>query len=531
MDSSTRRRILALWLPRLPTDRLRRRAEGAHKPNAKGAHKQNAPETNIKDAPLVIAGRANNALYVYALNRSAQRLGLHRGQPLANARAMIEGLAVRPADEKADLALLESIADWCDRFTPLVSTDPPEGLLLDITGVAHLFGGEAAMLSHVREKIAAQGFAVQAAIAGTSLAARALARFANSTIALPGEDAPTVSQLPIAALDCGEDKLRALKRAGLKTIAQVTTRGRAELVARLGAAFLTRLHVMLGAEEKPLTPRRPLPDLSAAQRFAEPVVTQEVISKSLHTLAIALSEILERQGQGLRLLEAVFFRADGKVERITVRTGAPLRDPDVMLRLLNQRLDALADPLDPGFGFDLIKLEACLAEETHPTEASFDADENARWQIAYLTDRLSARFGEHRVQRFVPQDTHIPEAQSVAIPAQDRDFDGDWTPKRRQNDPPLRPLRMLEKPEEIYFVAASVPDGPPARFRWRRAQFDVTRAEGPERIAMDWWRHEKPTRDYFRVETREGQRFWLYRDGLYRENNLHPRWYLQGIFA
>jgi protein ImuB len=198
---------------------------------------------------------------------------------------------------------------------------------------------------------------------------------------------------------------------------------------------------------------------------------------------------------------------------------------------LNQRLDALADPLDPGFGFDLIRLEACLAEKTHAAEASFDTEENARWQINFLLDRLSARFGEHRVQRFVPQDTHIPEAQGVAVPAQERDFTGVWTAKRREADPPLRPLRLLEKPEEIHAVMASVPDGPPARFRWRRAQFDVARAEGPERIAMEWWRHEKPTRDYFRVETREGQRFWLYRDGLHDQNGLHPRWYLQGIFA
>ena len=507
-----------MWFPRLPTDRLRRLACGAHK-------------TDTRDAPLVVAGRTNNALYVYALNRRAQQLGLHPGQPLANARAMVENLPVVPADEKADLALLESIADWCDRFTPLVSVDAPDGLLLDITGVAHLFGGEAAMLRHVREKIAPQGFAVQAAIAGTSLCARALARYAGGTIASPGEDRAAIAPLPIAALDCGEDRLRALKRAGLKTIAQVAERGRAELTARLGIAFLTRLHVMLGAEEKPLAPRRPLPDLSAAQHFAEPVTTQDVIAKSLHDLSKAVSDILERQGQGLRLLEAVFFRADGKVQRIAIRTGAPLRDPDVILRLLNQRLDALADPLDPGFGFDLIRLEARIAEETHPAEASFDADENTRRQIAYLADRLSARFGEHRVQRFVPQDTHIPEAQSVAVPAQDRDFDGAWTRKRREQDPPLRPLRMLDKPEEIHGVLATVPDGPPPRFRWRKAWFQVIRAEGPERIAMDWWRKQNPTRDYYRVETEDGQRFWLYRDGLFRELGLATRWYLQGIFA
>jgi protein ImuB len=508
-----------LWLPRLPTDRLKRA--------------KTAPDVTRADTPLVIAGRASNALFVYALNRSAQQLGLYRGQPLANARAMIDNLAVVPADERADLVLLENIADWCDRFTPLVATDPPDGIFLDITGVAHLFGGEVQMLQHVREKIRAQGFQVQAAIAGTSLAARALAHHANGAITRPGEDRAAIMPLPIAALDCGEDRLRALKRAGLKTIAQVAERGRAELTARLGAHFLTRLHVMLGAEEKPLTPRRPLPDLRAEQRFAEPVVIQDVITKSLHTLAVSLCEILEREGQGLRQLEASFFRADGKVERITVKTGASLRDPDVMLRLLNQRLDALADPLDPGFGFDLIRLEACLAEKIHAAEASFDTEENACWQINFLLDRLSARFGEQRVQRFVAQDTHIPEAQSVAIPAQERDFTGVWARKRQSNDPPLRPLRLLERPEEIHAMAASVPDGAPARFRWRKAQFDVARAEGPERIALEWWKSSKPkpTRDYFRVETKDGQRFWLYRDGLFRELGLATRWYLQGIFA
>ena len=503
----------------------------------------------------MVAGRTNNALFVYALNRDAERLGLYKGQPLANARAMIGNLKVVPADERADLALLENIADWCDRFTPLVSVDPRDGLFLDITGAAHLFGGETAMLKHVAEKIAAQGFAVQAAIAGTSLAARALAHHANGVIAHSGEDKAAIMPLPIAALDCGEDRLRALKRAGLKTIAQVAERGRAELTARLGAHFLTRLHVMLGAEEKPLAPRRALPDLRAEQRFTEPVVTQDIIEKSLHILAVSLCDILEREGQGLRRLEAAFFRADGKVERIAVKTGAPLRDPQVMLRLLGPRLEALADPLDPGFGFDLIRLEACLAEKTYAAETSFDTEENARWQINFLLDRLSARFGEQRVQHFVAQDTHIPEAQGVAVPAQERDFTGVWTRKRQANDPPLRPLRLLEKPEEVHGVMASVPDGPPARFRWRKAQFDVARAEGPERIALEWWKENlrdrltpdrirlkkiklgiapepvPPSRDYFRIETRQGLRFWLYRDGRYRKNGLAQRWYMHGLFA
>ena len=509
---------MALWLPRFSTDRLACLTV---------SHK----ESLARETPLVVAGRANNALYVYALNVAASRQGIYRGQPLANARAMIQNLKIVPADEKADADLLERIADWCDRFTPLVTLDPPHGLLLDITGVAHLFGGEEAMLALVRAKIAAQGFAVQGAIAGTCLAARALARHAKNTIAPPGENARLLAPLPVAALDCGEDIMRAFRRAGLKTIAQVAERGRAELASRFGANFVTRLNVMLGAEEKPLAPRRPLPDFRVEQRFAEPVITKEVIAASLYALAVSLSGMLERDGQGLRHLEAFFFRADGKVERIAVKTGAPLRDADVMLRLLNERLDALADPLDPGFGFDVIRLEASFTEENRIVTTSFDDNENSNWQIAFLVDRLAARFGEHRVQRFVAQDTHIPEAQSVAIPAQDHDFDGTWVRRRKESDPPLRPLRLLEKPEEISAPLFMVPEGAPRRFRWRKADFHVVRAEGPERIAMEWWKKNGLTRDYFRVESERGLRFWLYRDGLQREVGPHPRWYLQGIFA
>jgi protein ImuB len=513
-----------LWFARLACDRLLRKLQF--------------------DAPLVISHKANNALTVYALDARAQRLGLHKGQPLANARAMVQSLCIVPADERADAALLDNIADWCDRFTPLVSLDAPDGLFLDITGAAHLFGGESAMLATVTQRIAAQGFAVRGAIAGTSLAAKALARFAPGAIVSSGGEAERIAPLPITALDCDDKALRALRHAGLKTVGMVAERLHSELSERLGKSFVARLKVILGAEEQPLRPRRPLPDLMSEQRFAEPVVTEDVISASLLTLAESLCGILEREGRGARILQAAFFRADGKVERIAIKTGEPLRDPKVMLRLLRQKLDALADPLDPGFGFDMIRLEAVLAEETKPATISFDSDENARRQIRFLVDRLSVRFGTTRVQRFVPQDTHIPEAAGVAVPAQDDDFTGqDWSLKRRPDDPPRRPLRLLQKPEEISSVLASVPDGPPSRFRWRQCLHEVIRAEGPERIAMEWWRrsvrvsgsdqNKSPglTRDYFRIETRDGQRFWLYRDGLYRQNGFAPRWYLQGIFS
>jgi protein ImuB len=516
------RRILALWLPRLPTDRLTRRAKVARE-SSRGSQ---------FDAPLIVSAKLGNALHVYALETRAARLGLYKGQPLANARAMVQPLAIVPADESADTALLDGIADWCDRFTPLVTLDSPDGLFLDITGAAHLFGGEAVMLALVVQKITEQGFAVRAAIAGTSLSARALARYAHTSVVPPGGEAAAVASLPIGALDCDAKTGRALHHAGLKTISQVAERLASELSERLGKAFVTRLMVMQGAAEQPLQPRRPMPDLMTEQHFAEPVVTQDAIAASLLSLAQSLGDILERQGRGVRVLEAAFFRADGNVERIAIKTGEAVRDSKVMLRLLRQKLDALADPLDAGFGFDLIRLEALLAEETRPGTISFDSDENARRQIAFLVDRLSVRFGEHRVQRFVPQDTHIPEAAGVAVPAQDRDFGTqNWTIKRRPGDPPRRPLRLLEKPEEIAAAMPVAPDGPPQSFRWRECLFEIAHVEGPERIAMEWWRTVKPTRDYIRIEATSGQRFWIYRDGLHVQNKLAPRWYLQGIFA
>lgn len=473
----------------------------------------------------------NNALYVQALDARAHRLGLYQGQPLANARAMVQALTIIPADDKEDLKLLEQIAEWCDRFTPYVALDPPDGLILDITGAAHLFGGEAAMLTHVTWKMETQGFTVQAAMAGTASAARALAKFAPGHIAAPGAESDALARLPVAALGVDEKIIAALRRAGLKTIGQVVERQRDELAARFGKGFVTALEMLLGRHDQPVSPRRPLPDLMAEQRFADPIVAEDAIAASLLSLAQSLSGVLEQRGLGLRRLGASFFRADGQVRRLDMKLGGASRDAARVIKLLQEKLAALSNPLDAGFGFDVIRLEAMLTERTEAVITSFDSNENARREVEYLTDRLSVRHGEARVLRFAPQDTHIPEAQSAAIPAQARDFAQDaWPPRRPAGDPPLRPLRLFEKPEEITVPFATAPDGPPSIFRWRRAQFKVSRTEGPERIAMEWWRQENPTRDYFRVETADGQRFWLYRDGLYSEKT-HPRWFLHGIFA
>jgi len=524
--SRNRRRILSLWLPRLPIDRIKRQL-----------WRSNAAPAN----PCIVVAKQNNALQISALDDAAARLGLEPGLPLANARAICPQLQIFDADEAADAKALNAIAEWCDRFTPLVALDSPHGLFLDITGCVHLFGGEAAMMRLVCDVLTAQGFAVSAAIAGTSVCARTITRHVQGRIVRAGEEADAVKPLPVSALGADDAITTGLRRAGLKTIGDVASRARHEITARFGAGFTTLLEQALGQGDAPISPRKPLPDYIVEKRFAEPVATDGVISATLSRLAEMLVAAMAQQGKGARRLEARFFRTDGAVRTIIVDTGQPVTKGEVIDRLFRERLDALSDPLDPGFGFDLIRLSASRTEIVVQQQRDLDANVHDNDELAALIDRIAARIGGRRVVVHLPQDTHIPERTVLAAPAQHHLAAAGravW-PARVEGEPPLRPLRLFERPEEIK-VIAQVPDGPPARFVWRRATHAVVHAEGPERVAMEWWRSqgEMLTRDYFRVEDEAGLRFWLYRDGLYdREivqeegKAVQPNWFMHGLFA
>jgi len=543
-SANQQRRILSLWLPRLPIDRIKRevsesKASGSREENA--SKRSGASAKKGDDAPGVVVAKENNALKIYSLDDAAAHYGLDVGMPLANARAICPHLVVFDADEARDAQLLNDIADWCDRFTPLVALDPPHGLYLDITGCAHLFGGEAALLKLVCDLLTAQGFAVSAAIAATSICARTLTRHVHGKIVADGEEARAVAPLPVAALGASEAITTGLRRAGLKTIGDVAARARYEITARFGAAFTTRLEQALGEGDGPISPRKPLPDYIVEKRFAEPILTDTAIAATLSKLAQMLVGVMAREGKGARQLTACFFRTDGVVRGIVVDTGQAVTRADVIDRLFRERLDALSDPLDPGFGFDLIRLSASRTEIVVQQQHDLDAHVHDNDALAALIDRIAARIGSQRVVVYLPQDTHIPERAELPVPAQQSlaaASQAVWQP-RIEAEPPLRPLRLFERPEEIQ-VIAQVPDGPPARFVWRRASHAVVRAEGPERIAMEWWRTDGKglTRDYFRIEDEAGLRFWVYRDGLYdRERDpqtgrpVQPSWFMHGLFA
>ena len=445
-----------------------------------------------QETPCVVVAKQNNALQIYALDDLAVRSGLDIGLPLANARAICPELTVFDADPVADAKTLDDIADWCDRFTPLVALDSPHGLYLDITGCAHLFGGEAALLQIMCGALTRRGFAVSAAIASTSICARTMTRHVSGKIVADGEEAAAVGPLPVSALGADQAIASGLRRAGLKTIGDVATRGRHEITARFGADFTTLLEQALGQGDAPISPRKPLPDYIVEKRFPEPVATENVISMNLSTLAHMLVTAMDRQGKGARRLEASFFRTDGAVRTICVDTGRPVTKPEVIDRLFRERLEALNDPLDPGFGFDLIRLSASRTEIVVQQQRDLDSNVHDNDELAALIDRIAARIGGRRVVVHLPQDTHIPERAVLAAPAQHHlaaATQAAW-PDRVESEPPLRPLRLFEKPEPIKVPFATVPDGPPHHFTWRRATHAVVRVEGPERIAMEWWKQD-----------------------------------------
>ena len=513
-----------MWLKRLSTDRIERcTATPAEK-------------------PLIIVEPFKSALRVCALNDAAAALGLRDAMPLADARAMYPALWVENATPQADRELLEAVADWCDRYTPLVGLDPPDGLFLDISGCAHLFGGERALGADILDRLARQGLSAQIGLADTAGCAWAAARYGDRRLVPKDGMRASLMALPLAALRLDGKVLTALAQAGLKRIADVIDRPRAPLTARFGEGFLRRLDQALGHEDESIKPRLPLPSYVAERRFPDPIGRQEDVLGCIEQLAQELGLLLERRGEGARLLQAALFRTDGKVYRLETGTGEPLRDPGRIKRLFIERIATAGDECDPGFGYDTVRLSALVCERLDPVQSGLAGEDNQA-ELAHLIDRLSARFGSRRLTRLVPNNTHIPEFAVAALPAQAvRGSLAAHALSQESLAPeslaPVRPVRLFSRPEAIEAVA-EVPDGPPARFRWRRVVHEVIATEGPERIAMEWWRDADGhalTRDYFRVESKEGVRVWLYREGLYGREMIHrpdwrPQWYVHGLFA
>jgi len=485
---------------------------------------------------------------IHALNPAARRAGLRRGQTQADARAMIPYLIGQPAEPAADARALTALAPWAERWSPPVSGDSSgegvEGLFLDVTGAAHLFGGEAALLRQIRDRLVEAGMPARVALGPTPGAAWALARWGGEEegqppIATEDDVRDQLAPLPVEALRIQDRTLTQARRFGLKRIGDLYPMPRAGLARRFrndgGVDLVQRLDQALGHAGEALVPLRPPPRYRAWETWMEPVNDLEGVAARLPGLAGGLAAPLERHGQGAPGRNLTGLRPDGRTTALSVRMGRPGRDVGVWLRLFRE---AGLGRLELGFGLDALMLTADLVEPMAALQAALESEAEVKQSesLAALIDRLTARLGEDRVLTPEAGDSWIPERADRLRPALGRRVVADPGADGR------RPVLLLDPPEPIHDPLFDLPDGAPARFTWRRAPRRVVRAEEPERLAPEWWRAARArTRDYYCLEDAEGGRYWVFREGLYgrdytgdpaqADQERAPSWWMHGVLA
>jgi len=502
---------MAVLFPKWPTDRL----------------KKSQPSLDQGGAPLALYERAQSALRLYALDAAAESLGLFPGQALADARAICPHLVAVEARPLEDAKAFQKLCARFMRYSPAVSVQRTGEAFVDVTGCERLFGGEAAILADLARRLEAAGFSAKIAVAGTPGAAFAFAAAGVGGVVAAPETKAALAPLPIDVLRIDAVAAERLRRMGLKRVGQLYDMPRAPLTARFGKELLMRLDQALARETEALPLLFPAPHDYAEMRFAEPISSIDAAMESARKLAGDLGETLLKAGKGGRRFELTLFRVDNQMARVSVRTSAATNSPAHIARLFDMRLDGLRSDIDAGFGFELVRLGAFETEKTPALQHEAFDRAAADAALSELKDRLSNRLGARRVCRLDLKDSHLPEHADALVPA--------TAPPAAavDADPGLRrPVKILSHPEEIEALA-QIPDGPPARFSWRRVSYRLVRASGPERIADEWRRQEnaKPTRDYYRVEDEEGRRYWIYREGLYEREAGTPRWFLHGFFA
>jgi len=461
---------------------------------------------------------------------------------LAEARMVLPDLQVEAATSDIDAAKRQELARWLVRYTPLTACDAndTDSILLDVTGCTHLFGGEKATLTDIQQRLEAVGITPQLALAENRAAAWALSHFRPGSISVSAvESKQLLSPLPVSALRLDKATEVKLVRLGLKTIGSLFSLPRSTLAQRFRGqpkkqvtALLERLDQILGRSDEPFSPLVPVPSWSVRQVFSEPVMHLPMIEMAIQKLLGQLIEMLAKAQLGIRRLGLYGFRVDGGVQQIIIGTNRPSRDSKHLQRLLLEKLDQL----EAEFGFDLLQLNAEETESLPPVQCG-DIKAKQHQSVSELLDRLTVRLGPAAIRCLQHRPSHMPERAQAFVTAHAKSLGWDSVPAHQS----LRPLRLLTRPELID-VLAEIPEGAPRRFRWRRVERRVVKADGPERIAPEWWVDEgDKTRNYYRIETEGGTRFWLFRSGLYplprvqrtsmEDSSASPTWYVHGFFA
>jgi protein ImuB len=506
------RRICSLWLPNLPIERW--------------AKNSAAPDEALA-RPLVLTVEGRHGQLIHAVTPAAAERGAWPGARLADARALDPALEAEPADVAGEAAWLRAAARWASRWSPLVEVDGADALRLDVTGVAHLFGGEAALLADMEARFAGMGVSSAAAIAPTVGAAWALARYGRAARLAGADELPRIlAPLPVAALRLSPMATHMLVRLGLKQIGDLAGVPRKSLARRFPKDEhpLDALDRALGRKLEPLTPLPDDPPPRALLPLKEPVVHEQASAEALGQLVPRLAAELERRKLGARHLALTAFRVDGSLGEVEVATSIPSREPAHLHRLLSGILERQG--IDPGFGIDAFALEVRWWERLDAVQDPLLGEASGELAVAALIDRLSVRLGPAKVRRPAPRESYLPERAAGWV-------EGIAAPPASAGPQADDPTRLLDTPELITVVYAT-PEGLPRRFMWRRRVHDIARAQGPRRVSPEWWRERSTARlrDYYKVEDMGGQRFWIFREGVVGDGRGGaPAWFVHGLFA
>jgi protein ImuB len=446
------------------------------------------------------------------------------GLPLSEARALSPRAVFLPANDPADIGTLRQLALECQRFSPLVGLEnapQPESLLCNIDGCAHLWGGEAQFLEHVRGYWQARGLAIQLALADSVGAAWALAHTAPFSLVRVGEAASALSRLPVEALRLPQEIVDRLRTLGLSRIGVVLGLPRDSLAARFGAILPRRLDQLLGLRPESFLSERLIEPLRTVRDWEVPIDDRENLLALCCLMLRELLALADRHAAGLQELEGELQTEGGRVT-LALRLMRPTSD----IGHLEKLLDLALERQSRSGGVTSVRWAALRLGPIEEVQGCwFENDfkvEKSR-SLSALVDRLSSRLGASGVLHALIVPDAQPECVARLVP---------WTSMEAKSPEPFllppelsrgRPLRLLAQPEPID-VSSIVPDGPPIHVRQGGRGHPVIRAWGPERIATGWWRGPDVERDYYRAEWDDGTHAWIYRD------RRADHWFLHGFF-
>ncbi|MCG6188505.1 Y-family DNA polymerase [Maribellus maritimus] len=497
-----RRRYMSIWFRHFATDRMAR------------LH----PE--LKGKAFLLYAPERGRMVVKASSQALSKEGIEPGMVVADVRAILPTVEVFPDEPKAEKKLLSDLAEWCVCYTPAVATDSPDGLILDISGCPHLWGGELSYLKTIISRLQKGGYDVRAAIADTIGTAWAIARYGtDQPIVASGKQAEALLTLPPAALRLDDITLQRMGKLGFRQISQFIHIPRSNLRRRFGDGLLIRLGQALGTEHETLYPVQPAPVYQERLPCLEPIRTAKGIEIALSRLLETLCERFSREGKGMRTGILKGYRIDGEVEQIGIGTSRASRNAAHLFKLFELKISEI----EPALGIELFVLEATLVEDVGETqEALWNMGGNNPKVIAELLDNIAGKVGMQAIHRYLPQEHYWPESSVKEVNSLEEQPETEW-----RTDRP-RPLHLLPRPDPVD-VMVVLPDYPPLHFRYKGNIIRVVKADGPERIEQEWWLQTGPPRDYYRVEDENGARYWLFRLGLY--GNEKPQWFLHGFFV